>query len=96
MRTVAWEFDKACKAKGEKQSIEKVNSMITTSKFYAQLARKGKDVVYYGDRVGLKDIDAVLMRWKISDDEYRVIYGNLTAENVSAEKLEQLEAKLPE
>jgi hypothetical protein len=31
------------------------------------------------------------MRWKASDDEYRVIFGNLTLENVSKEELSQLE-----
>ena len=55
-----------------------------------------KDVAYYGDRVTAKDVDKVLMRWKISKDEYRIIYGDLTAENVSTEQLAELETKLPE
>ena len=37
------------------------------------------------------DIDAVLMRWKISDGEYRVIFGGLTTENITAEELAELE-----
>jgi len=32
------------------------------------------------------------MRWKISDDQYRVIFGDLTIENVSAEALAELES----
>jgi hypothetical protein len=31
------------------------------------------------------------MRWKTSDDTYRVIYGDLTAENVTAEELKVME-----
>jgi hypothetical protein len=52
--------------------------------FYKELAKEGKEPVYYGDTVTAADGDAVLMRWKISDDEYRVIFGDLTVENVSA------------
>ncbi|HUW20222.1 MAG TPA: hypothetical protein VMW16_13070 [Sedimentisphaerales bacterium] len=59
--------------------------------FYTQLVQENKDPAYYGDRVKAEDADAVLMRWKVSDDQYRVIYGDLTAENVSAEQLAQLE-----
>jgi hypothetical protein len=35
------------------------------------------------------------MRWKVSDNEYRVIFGDLHAERVSREKLAELEAALP-
>jgi len=59
--------------------------------FYMMLVQDKKEPVYYGETVGPEDADAVLMRWKISDDEYRVIFGNLTAENASAERLAELE-----
>jgi len=59
--------------------------------FYAQLVQENKDPAYYGDKVTSDDVNAVLMRWKVSDDEYRVIYGDLTTENVSAERLAELE-----
>jgi len=36
------------------------------------------------------------MRWKVSDGLYRVIFGDLTTENVTAEQLGELEAALPE
>jgi len=68
----------------------------SASDFYRQLARENKDVVYYGDTVTAEDVDMVLMRWKISDNEYRVIFGDLTTENVPAESLAELEALLPE
>ena len=50
---------------------------------------------YYGKTVTPKDADKVLMRWKVSDSEYRVIYGDLLAETVTKEKLAELEAALP-
>ncbi len=54
-----------------------------------------KDPAYYGKIVTPKDVDKVLMRWKVSDNEYRVIYGDLHAETVTPEKLAELEAGLP-
>jgi len=64
--------------------------------FYAQLVQENKEPAYYGDRVTAEDADAVLMRWKISDDQYRVIFGDLSAEDVTAEELAELEKLLPE
>jgi hypothetical protein len=60
--------------------------------FYMTLVQDKKEPAYYGHLVGPDDIDMVLMRWKVSDDEYRVIFGDLTAENVSAAELAELEA----
>ena len=50
-----------------------------------------KEPVYYGETVGPEDVEAVLLRWKINDSEYRVIFGDLSAMDVSAEKLAELE-----
>jgi hypothetical protein len=50
---------------------------------------------YYGKTVTPTDADQVLMRWKVSDSEYRVIFGDLHAETVSPEKLAELEKTLP-
>jgi hypothetical protein len=55
----------------------------------------GKDLAYYGKTVTPKDADKVLMRWKLSDNEYRVIFSDLHAETVTAEKLAELEKLLP-
>ena len=63
--------------------------------FYGSLVRKAKDPAYYGETVTPKDADKVLMRWEVSDSEYRVIYGDLHAETVSPEKLAELEKTLP-
>ena len=42
-----------------------------------------------------KDADKVLLRWKVSDKEYRVIFGDLHTQTVTAEKLAELEKTLP-
>ncbi|HUV66830.1 MAG TPA: hypothetical protein VMW24_23280 [Sedimentisphaerales bacterium] len=59
--------------------------------FYEKLVEDNEDPTYYGQTVTPKDTDQVLMRWKLSDSEYRVIYGDLHAETVSPEKLAELE-----
>ena len=74
-----------------KEELEKMISMQMVCTFYMQLVGEKQEPAYYGDSVTVEDVDAVLMRWKISDDEYRVIFGDLTIENVSAERLAELE-----
>ncbi len=69
--------------------------MFRGSMFYMDLTNDEKDPMYYGKTVTPKEADKILMRWKISDKEYRVIYGDLHAESVSPEKLSELEAALP-
>ena len=47
--------------------------------------------MYYGDSVGPDNPEAVLLRWKVSDDQYRVILGDLSTLNVNTEELAELE-----
>ena len=63
--------------------------------FYESLVKENKDPAYYGTTVTPKDTDKVLLRWKVSDKEYRVIFGDLHAETVSPEKLAELDKVLP-
>ena len=49
------------------------------------------DAAYYGKTVGPGDKDKVLLRWKLDDGKYAVIYGDLHYETVTAEKLRALE-----
>ena len=64
--------------------------------FYANLSNKqNKDTAYYGDKVSPGDADNVLMRWKLSGNDYRVIFGDLKAETVTKETLDRLEKMLP-
>jgi len=59
--------------------------------FYMKLVQEEKDPVYYGETVSPDDVDAVLLRWRVGDNEYQVIFGDLTTETVSADRLAELE-----
>ena len=63
--------------------------------FFVGLMNDRKESAYYGKTVTPKDADKVLMRWKVSESEYRVIFGDLHAETISPKKLAELEAALP-
>lgn len=63
--------------------------------FHKMLGAQQKDPVYRGDVVTPSDVKLPLMRWKVSDSEYRVVFGDLHAETVTAETLAKLEAALP-
>ncbi|MHC4071453.1 MAG: hypothetical protein ACYTGS_05390 [Planctomycetota bacterium] len=66
-------------------------SVKPTCLFYAELLRQDKDVAYYGDTVSAEDANAILIRWRISEDQYRVIFGDLTAADISTARLAELE-----
>jgi len=82
----------------KEKNIEKTMNMIlpvqSLSMFYMRLVQDKKEPVYYGESVGPNDGDKVLLRWKVSDSQYRVIFGNLTTADVTAEKLAELEKLL--
>jgi hypothetical protein len=60
---------------------------------YTTLEKDGKDPAYYGDKVSVESPGAVLFRWKIDDNTYRVVFGDLSTRDVSSEELTQLEQK---
>ncbi len=68
--------------------------ILPAASFYAQLV--GKDAVYHGDRVTAENPELVLLRWKVSEGIYRVVFGDLSAANYSVEELAEFEAALPE
>ena len=59
--------------------------------FYEELLDNKKDPMYCGDAVRPEDTDKVLMRWKLDDGHYRVIFGDLNVKTVTAEELADLE-----
>ena len=65
-----------------------------TGRFYGALFVNYEDVAYHGAVVTANDLELPLLRWKISDDEYRVLFGDLRIEDVSVEVLAELEADL--
>lgn len=57
------------------------------------ILRDNADAAYYGQSVGPNDKDKVLLRWKLEDGGYHVIFGDLHDESVSAERLKALESR---
>jgi outer membrane lipoprotein-sorting protein len=51
------------------------------------------DAAYYGKTVGPSDKEKVLLRWKLDDGRYAVIFGDLRSEIVTADRLRHLEGK---
>ncbi|OHB65503.1 MAG: hypothetical protein A2Y76_04765 [Planctomycetes bacterium RBG_13_60_9] len=79
-------------AKPGKELIARLMKVDMVGMMYTTLERDGKDPAYYGDRVSAESPQAVLFRWKIDDNTYRVVFGDLSIENVPADRLIQLEA----
>lgn len=79
----------------QKEKYDQINSLIPICQFYVQLLKDGCQPKYFGDKVTSQEKDKMLMRWKLSDSQYRVIYGDLRVENVSSKRLTELEAALP-
>lgn len=78
-----------------KELTETLAPVMGIGSFYMSLSQDQKHPVYYGDVVTPQDADQVLMRWQVSETEYRVIFGSLHVESVSAEALAELEKALP-
>ncbi len=75
------------------QEMENILSIQGACMFYGNLVKENKDAAYYGGTVTTQDVEKVLLRWKISDDRYQVIFGDLSTLDVSYEELTQLEQK---
>jgi hypothetical protein len=75
----------------QQERMNKIMQLQGPVLFYNKLVQDGNDPNYYGKDVTAGDANAVLMTWKISNDTYRVIYGDLSIENVSAEQLKEME-----
>jgi len=75
----------------ETKMMEAIQPVYPIGLFYMALVEDKKEPVYYGQTVGPNDSEAVLLRWKISDDQYRVIFGDLSTMDVTAEQLAELE-----
>jgi hypothetical protein len=68
-------------------------SVRSACSFYGDLLAAEKDVAYYGDEVTVRDHDRVLLRWRLDDEQYRVIYGDMRSETVSVSRLTELETR---
>ncbi|MGD8499493.1 MAG: hypothetical protein PVJ86_02535 [Phycisphaerales bacterium] len=80
----------------DREDIRKTLWLDATIGWYDSLRRQGKDPAYYGHIITAKSPHAVLMRWKMDDELYRVIFGSLTIGEATADELAELEKSLPE
>jgi len=83
------------KAENKDDYLNAIQNILPAATFYARLVETGKDAVYYGDSVTAENPEAVLLRWKVSEGIYRVVFGDLSTGNFSVEELAELEAALP-
>ena len=99
--TVVNEFAQAFRAKfagqepGEERMKEVVSKVVTLQMVgmtYGAMVKDGNEPAYYGDKVTAEFPHAVLMRWKMSDNTYKVIFGDLSIKDVTQQKLTELEA----
>jgi outer membrane lipoprotein-sorting protein len=97
IRDVVGEIGNIYRAKSGDPSFRIDDAQVSTLKYGAQyfqsLHKDGKDPVYYGPTVTPNDANKVLLRWKLSDGQYRVILGDLQIKDVDAAQLAQLEAQ---
>ncbi|MCJ7778813.1 MAG: hypothetical protein MUP16_10930, partial [Sedimentisphaerales bacterium] len=78
-----------------KETMETMRPIQSLSMFYMSLVQGKKEPVYYGESVGPNDADKVLLRWKVSEGQYRVVFGDLTTVDITAEKLAEIEEFQP-
>lgn len=97
IRDVVGEIGNIYRAKSGDPSFQIDDSQVSTLKYGAQyfgtLQTEGKEPVYSGATVTAADVDKVLLRWKLDDGRYRVIFGNLRIEDVDAKRMAELKAE---
>jgi hypothetical protein len=76
-----------------KEEMDNMLAIQGACMYYGKLIGEDKDVAYYGSKVTAEFPQAVLMRWKCSEDSYCVIFGDLSTSIVTPEELTLLEAK---
>lgn len=97
VRDVVGEIGDIYRAKSGDPSFQIDDSKVSTLKYGVQyfntLQAESDEPVYHGATVTATDSDKVLLRWKLNDNLYRVIFGDLRIEDVSPARLAELEAK---
>jgi hypothetical protein len=71
----------------------KISTLKYGAQYFGTLESEGKEPAYYGATVTAADANKVLVRWKLDDGKYRVIFGDLRIEDVSPGRLAELETK---
>ena len=75
------------------KKVGKINNSMQGFAWINSILRENADAAYYGKEVGPDDKDKVLLRWKLDDGRYTVIFGDLRSEIVTPARLRTLEGK---
>jgi len=78
---------------GTVESRAKVSKVLKGMSQISKINIYKPEFVYNGANVGPKDKDRVLLRWKLDDGRYEVIFGDLRAETVTSKRLAELEER---
>jgi hypothetical protein len=73
------------------ENAGKAQVLSSLEKFRDDLVAQGREVVYYGDKANRNDPYAIIMHWKVSEDKYGVILGDLSARTVGVKTLIRLQ-----
>lgn len=65
---------KSPQEKPTQEEMEDILPIQGVCMFYGKLVKDDKEASYYGDAVTAQDVEKVLLRWKVSDQKYRVIF----------------------
>ena len=76
----------------DQETLQKLVNLEMTLNFYNTLIVKNQSPAYYGKTVTSEFPHAVLMRWNIEDDTYKVILGDLSMKEVTKTELQELES----
>jgi len=75
-----------------KEVMSKVMKLQTIGMTYASMVQDGNEPAYYGDKVTAEFPHAVLMRWKLGNGNFQLIFGDLSVGEATPEELAKLEA----
>ena len=75
------------------EEVQQILGIQATCLFVGEKIGDDIEVAYYGETVTAADVDKVLLRWQVGEDEYRVIFGDLRAETVDGKRLAELEGR---
>ena len=73
------------------KKVGKINDSMQGFAWLNGILRDNADAAYHGKEVGPEDKDKVLLRWKLEDGRYAVIFGDLRSETVTQGRLRTLE-----
>jgi hypothetical protein len=75
-------------------AIDSKANLLQAKSRYEQLTKDIENVIYYGESVDASDVNAIVIQWQLPDGRYRVVFGDLHEETVTADELIKLQARM--